>query len=102
MSQNVKGSFASGQSSGVGINSDALVIPSNVTVMKFTTVGLDASNTVKSQKSINNGITWVDQVTYNADQTNVSVTVANGEQWRLFLISQQALRAITFSMSAES
>lgn len=102
MSQNVKGSFASGQSVGIGVNSDALVIPTNVTVMKLTTVGLDASNTVKTQKSINNGQVWVDQVTYNADQTATAITVANGEQWRLFLISQQALRAITFSMSAES
>lgn len=102
MSQNVKGTFASGNSSGIGMNSDALVIPNNNTVLKLTTVGLDASNTVKTQKSTNNGQIWVDQATFSADQTNLSVAVVSGEQWRLFLISQQALKAISYTLSAES
>lgn len=102
MSQAVKGSFTSGASVNVGVNSDALVIPSGVTSMKLTTVGLDGSNTVKTQKSTNNGQAWADQTTYNSDQTSTAVTVAHGEQWRLFVISQQATKTIAYTLSAES
>ena len=79
MSQNVKGSFASGASVQIGETSAELVIPSGFTTMKLTTVGLDASNTVKTQKSTNSGAAWADQTTYNSDQTATAVTVAHGE-----------------------
>lgn len=102
MSQIVKGSFASAGSANLGVNSDALVIPSGVTSMKLSVSGLDASNTVKSQKSTNNGHTWADQTTYNSNQSAVAVTVAHGEQWRLFVITQQVTKLIDYIMSAES
>lgn len=103
MSQNPKGTFASGQSSNVGQTSPGLRIPSSVTVAKLTLGGtVDASNTVKTIKSIDNGITYVDQVVYNAPQTNTPITVAHGEVWRLQVVSQQPLKTIDHSFSVES
>lgn len=103
MSQNVKGTFASAQSVAVGQVSDALVIPTGVTSMKLTLGGtIDASNTVKTQKSTNNGQTWADQTTYNSAQTNTAVTVAAGEQWRVQNVAQQAFKTLDYSLSAES
>lgn len=104
MSQNVKGTFASGNSSNAGSQFSAeLVIPTGVTSMRLNIGGaIDANNTVKSQKSVNNGQTWADQTTYNSAQVNTSVAVANGEQWRLALASEQALKAIDYSLSVES
>lgn len=102
MSQNVKGTFASGQSVQVGETSAELVIPSGVTSMKLSTVGLDASNTVKTQKSTSNGQSWTDQTTYNSDQTATAVTVAHGEQWRLVHVAGQAIKRIDYEMSVQS
>ncbi len=104
MSQNVKGTFASGNSSNAGSQfSDALVIPTGVVSMRLSIGGaIDANNTVKSQKSVNNGHTWTDKTTYNSAQANTAVTVANGEQWRLALVAAQALKAIDYSLSVES
>lgn len=103
MSQNVKGTFASGKSSNAGSQfSDVLVIPTGVTSMRLNIAGaIDASNTVKTQKSTN-GLTWSDQTTYNSAQTNTSVSVAHGEQWRLALVASEALKSINYSLSAES
>lgn len=103
MSQNVKGTFASAQSANIGAISDALVIPYGVTAMKLTLAGtIDASNTVKTQKSTNSGQTWADQTTYNSAQAGTSVTVAHGEQWRLIVVTQQAYKALDYGMSVES
>lgn len=102
MSQNVKGSFVNGASVGVGETSAELVIPSGAVSMKLNATGLDGSNTIKTQKTTNNGHTWVDQTTYNSNQVNTVVTVAHGEQWRLFCITQQAIKVIDYSMSVES
>ena len=103
MSQNVKGTFSSAGSVAVGQLSDVLAIPTGVTNMRLTLGGtIDASNTVKSQKSTNGGQTWADQTTYNSAQSAVAVTVAAGEQWRLCLVTQQALKTMDYSLSAES
>jgi len=102
MSQNVKGSFTSANSVNIGENSAELVIPYNIVSMKVNITGLDGSNTVKTQKSTNNGVTWTDQTTYNSNQTNTAVTVAPNEQWRLVAVSQQALKLIDYSLSVES
>lgn len=102
MSQNVKGSFASGASVQIGETSAELVMPSGSANLKLNTVGLDANNTVKTQKTTNSGHTWVDQTTYNADQVNTVVAAVHGEQWRLVHVAGQALKAITYSLSAES
>lgn len=103
MSAQVSGTFANGQSVGVGQRSDALVIPSGVTSMFLTLDGdIDASNTVKTRKSTNNGITWADQTTYNSAQAGVAVTVAHGEQWILETVAGQARKVIDYRMSCAS
>lgn len=107
MSQVVKGTFSSGASVGVGQTSDALVIPTNVTTARLTLLNnsisvIDGSNTVKTQKSTNNGLTWADQTTYNSAQSNVAVTVVPGEHWRFSLVTQQALKSMDYELSAQS
>lgn len=103
MSQNVKGTFVSAKSVAIGQVSDVLAIPTGTTTLRLTLSGqIDASNTVRTQKSINGGHTWTNQTTYNSAQTNAAVTVAAGEQWRLSLISHQAGKQIEYSLSAES
>lgn len=102
MSQNVKGTFASGASVQIGETSPELVMPSGSVSLKLTTTGLDANNTVKTQKSINSGHTWVDQVTYNADQAATVIAAVHGEQWRLQHVAGQAIKRIDYSLSAES
>lgn len=102
MSQLIQGTFATGQVAAPGNTSDVLVIPSSTTVAKLTTVGLDASNTIKTQKITAPGTAWADQTTYNSDQSNVSVTVAAGEQWRIVQLAQQAIKDVRYKFSCES
>lgn len=102
MSQAVDGSFASGGSVQIGEASAELVMPSGSASLKLTTLGLDANNTVKTQKTLNNGYTWADQVTYNADQTATVIPAVHGEQWRLVHVAGQALKRICYEMSAQS
>lgn len=103
MSQNISGTFVNGQSANPGQISDTLVIPSGVTSARLNLSGaIDASNTVKAQKSVNNGQSWTDGSTYNSVQANTAITVAHGEQWRLVTVAQQALKAVNYSLSVES
>lgn len=103
MSQAVlAGTFATGASASVGNASAGLLIHSSVTTMRLTTQGLDASNTIKTQKRTTPGGTWVDQTTYNSDQTNVGVTVAAGEEWRVVQLTQQATKDVRYKLSLES
>lgn len=103
MSQSVSGTFANGQSVGVGIASDVLVIPSGVTAMRLTLGGaIDASNTVKTRKSTNNGLTFSDVTTYNSAQNGTAITVADGEQWIVETVAGQALKEISYKLSCES
>lgn len=102
MSQAIAGSFACGPSIALGQTSPQLVIPTGVTSAKLTLTGLDASNTVKTRKSINNGATYVDQVTYNSDQAAVAITVVAGEHWDMTNVAQQALKTIAYKFSVES
>lgn len=102
MSQNVRGTFVSPRSIQVGQISDTLVMPSGSANLKLTLAGLDANNTVKTQKTVNNGHTWVDQVTYNANQAAVNVAAVHGEQWRLVVVTQELAKSIAYEMSAQS
>lgn len=103
MSQKIAGTFVSGNSANPGQISDTLVIPSGVTAAKLNLGGaINASNTVKTQKSTNNGQSWSDVATYTSAQTNASVTVAHGEHWRLVGVAAQALKAVDYSLSVES
>lgn len=75
--------------------------------------GLDASNTVKLQKSINNGYSWSDVTTYNSEQSNVQIVesaervVGTNEYaiYRLLCLAKEALSAngkvIKYKMSRE-
>jgi hypothetical protein len=98
---NVQETFTTGAIAAVGNASDTLVVPTGATSMKLTTVGLDASNTVKTQKRVAGG-TWSDQTTYSSDQTNTAVTVAAGEEWRLVQVTQQAIKDVRYKLSCES
>lgn len=103
MSAAVAGTFASGSSAGAGMRSDVLVINFGVISMGLTLSGdIDASNTVRAQKSIDNGITWADQVLYNSAQAGVAVTVVHGEQWSLLTVAAQPLKSINYKMSMEN
>lgn len=103
MSQAVlAGTFATGASASVGNATAGLVIHSSVTTARLTTVGLDGSNTIKTQKRTTPGGAWADQTTYNSDQTNLAITVAAGEEWRLVQVSQQATKDVRYKLSLES
>ena len=102
MAQVVQGTFATGPTSSVGNVSDSLLIHSSITTMRLTLVGLDGSNTVKTQKRTSPGGSFVDQTTYNSAQTFVAVTVAAGEEWRVFQVTQQVQRDVQYKMSLES
>jgi hypothetical protein len=71
--------------------------------MKLTLTGLDANNSVKTQRSDDNGNTWTDVTTYTADQAAVAVTDATlGRQYQLVLVKIQAGKTITYKMTKES
>jgi hypothetical protein len=101
MPANVQGTFATGSNPVSGNTSDVLEVPTGVTSAKLTTTGLDASNTIKTQKRTAGG-TWADQTTYNSDQTNTAVTVAAGEEWQIVGVTQQAFKDLRFKFTAES
>lgn len=82
--------------------SDALMVPTGMTVMKLTLTGLDGSNTCKTQKRTTPGGAYADQTTYSSDQAAVNVTVATGEEWRIVQITQQATKDVRWKMSCES
>lgn len=99
----IQGTFTTGPTgSGVGNFSDVLDVPQGITAMILTLTGLDGSNTVKTQKNTTAGGAWVDQVTYNSNQSLVSIPVTNLEQWRLAVVSQGALKDIRYKMSIEA
>jgi len=101
MPANVQGTFATGSNPVSGNTSDVLEVPTGVTSAKLTTLGLDASNTIKTQKRTAGGA-WADQTTYNSDQTNTAVTVAAGEEWQLVGVTQQAFKDLRFKFTAEN
>jgi hypothetical protein len=70
---------------------DVLCVPTGMTAMRLTLTGLDGSNTVKTQKRTTPGGTFVDQTTYNSNQSSVSVPVAMSNQ-----AYPSAVRAATF------
>lgn len=101
----VSGSFAASANSTVGcagVASDICDVPYDYTTMRVTLTGLDASNTVKTQKNTSPGGAWVDQVTYNSNQANIAVTVSKTEQWRLVCVAQQPGKEIRYKLSVES
>lgn len=102
MSQKIAGSFICDATALIGANSAQLVIPSTPVQAKLNTSGLDVNNTIKTQKSTDNGVTWVDQATFNSDQVNTLIAVAHGEQWRIFQLAQQAGKTVQYSLGVEN
>ena len=98
----IAGTFATAQNAVSGNASDVLVVHSSITTMRLTLTGLDASNTVKTQKRTTPGAAFVDQTTYSSDQVSVAVTVAANEEWRVLGVTQQATKDIRYKMSLES
>lgn len=98
-----QGSLSTGQSANgmANVAGDVMCVPTGTTTMRLTLTGLDGSNTVKTQKRTAGGV-FADQTTYNSDQSNVGVTVAAGEEWRVIGITQQATRDIRYKLSCES
>lgn len=101
MTANISGSFSTASVAVAGNTSDILPIPTGTTSARLTLTGCDASNTCKTQKRTA-GATWVDQVTYNANQSAVAITVAAGEEWRLQHVTAQAMHDLQFRLSCES
>ena len=104
---NIQGTFVTGSNPVSGNTSDVVDVPSfngafTAPTLKLTTVGLDASNTVKTQKIVAPGTAWVDQTTYSSDQTATAIVAAAGEQWRLVGVTQQAFKDVRYKLSLES
>lgn len=101
MPANVQGTFATGANAVAGNSSDVLPVPTGVTTLRLTTVGVSASNPVKTQKRTA-GAAWVDQVTYTSEQTNTAITAAAGEEWQLVCTAELAVTDIRYKLTAES
>lgn len=98
----IQGTFATGSVASAGNASDVCNIPTGVTSMKVTTLGLDANNTIKTQKRTTPGGAFADQSTYSSDQAATAVTVAAGEEWRVVQVTQEAVKDVRFKLSCES
>lgn len=96
------GTFANTTIAFVGNPSEVCVVPYGTTNIKLTTLGLDGSNTVKTQKRTTPGGAYVDQTTYSTDQTNTLIPVAAGEEWRLLTVTMQTMKDIRYRLSSES
>ena len=93
------GTFSTGSAASAGNTSDVCIVPSGKTSMRLTVTGLNGSNTAKTQMRTAGGA-WADQTTYSSDQNGTSVTVAGGQEWRLFQITQQAIRDVRYKLDA--
>lgn len=102
MAQVLAGTFATGSLGIGGQVSGPLPIPASKTQMRLTLTGLDASNTVKTQKRTSPGGAWADQTTYNSNQNAVAVTVVPGEEWRVASVAMQAIREIRYALDLQS
>lgn len=83
------------------------------TGFSLSTKGCDANNTIKSQKSVNNGHTWADVTTFNSEQNNTQVVesaervVGTNEYaiYRLVCVTKEALatngKPIQYKMTRE-
>ena len=102
MSQAVAGTFCTTTTAFTGQISDVLPIPSSPPTMKLSLSGVDASNTVRTEKRTTPGGAWATQVTYNSNQSATPVTVVAGEEWRLVTVLAQTMKSIAYKMSLES
>lgn len=68
----------------------------------LTTIGCNANNTVKTQKSVNGGLTWSDVTTYNSEQSGTTISPAANERYRLVAVALQANKQVGYKMSRET
>lgn len=102
MAQNIKGTFQSKLADTPSAISDVLVIPNGKASARLNLRGGDSGvDTVKAQKTVDNGVTWSDEHSYTTPQANTTFAVAHGEQWRLQMDGMPD-SAIDYSLSAES
>lgn len=98
----VAGTFSTGSAaSSGGTPSDVCVINAGRTQLKLTLTGLDASNSVKTQKRTAPGSPFVDQTTYTSNQNATPVSVTTGEEWRLITVAMQPIRDIRYALDAQ-
>ena len=97
------GTFATASTAiGVGSQvSDVCVINTGRTSMRLTITGADASNRVRTQKRTSPGGAFVDQTTYNTNQSATSIPVVAGEEWRLITVAMQPIREIRYMLDAQ-
>lgn len=95
MPANVQGTFTS-------VGEPSAVMDADQGQFLFNTEGCNASNTLKTQKSTNNGASWTDVTTFNSEQIGTVITPAAGEQYRVVPVSLQSFREIRFKMSREN
>lgn len=95
MPGNVQATFTS-------IEEPSAVMDENQGTFKLTTTGVDASNTVRTEKSTDNGAKWTAVTTYNAEQAATVITPGAGEQFRLVAAALQAGKQIAYKMSREN
>lgn len=96
MSDTVAGTITS-------IGQPSAIMPKGQGAFKLTTVGCDASNTIKTQRSDDDGYSWTDDTTYNSEQAATVITPANtSRQYRGVGVALQASRHLGYKMSRES
>lgn len=110
MPQNIQGTFVSSSVPNGALISDVLLVPGPSGAASPSRVGLinisgeiSASNTVQTQFSDNNGLTWSNAGgAFSTPQTNLALNLAlTGRQWRLICNMTQAGKTIFYSLSAE-
>lgn len=100
MSANVKGTFSPAPGANSNAVSDVVAITAGTTVARLSLTGA-AGDSVKTQRSQDDGQSWADQATYTVPQVNTAVTVAADEQWRLMAVGVPS-REIHYGLSIES
>jgi hypothetical protein len=100
----IAGSFQEGTAHTANVTAGhQLSAPLQAGAMKLTLTGLDANNSVKTQRSDDNGQSWTDVTTYVADQAAVAVTDNQANrQYRLNLVKIQPGKTINYKMTKES
>lgn len=105
MTATVSGTFATGNNTaGLGDQqSGVLDMPSTASGnIKLTTIGLDANNSIRLQKSLDNGSSWSTITDFNSDQTGTTQAANPGTQWRLVTVAMQADHTIQYTATVES
>lgn len=85
-----------------GVGQPTAVIDANQGPFLVETSGVTAANSIKSQKSTNNGVTWTDVSTYITDIVRVTITPGVDESYRFIAVSMQANKQVRIKATRES